>query len=331
MGQDLNIFPKQRLSFSKKMAKNQEWGRSMVDHLLLHYASGGNAAEDTTSYERKLANYQLYNNILNQKDFERECNPLGLEIGQFKDEIQPYNKTYNKIQVLLGEELKRPFNYRTVLTNTEGIRVKQMAAKQMLQQFIQTQVEQLIMQLTQGEEPTEEDQQFIDTLVKPEELDRYMKTDYREAREELADQILDYLITKLSLKELMNDAFKHALISGEEFVWVGVENGEPTVQILNPLGVIYHKSPEVKYIQNGLYAGYRTLMTTGDVLDRFGDDLKDEDVEKLEGTLRGMLGDDYWPDKKMAYPNTTVYDRYLSNYMNKSYQEGSYGRGAGTD
>lgn len=331
MGQDLNIFPKQRLSFSKKMAKNQEWGRSMVDHLLLHYASGGNAAEDTTSYERKLANYQLYNNILNQKDFERECNPLGLEIGQFKDEIQPYNKTYNKIQVLLGEELKRPFNYRTVLTNTEGIRVKQMAAKQMLQQFIQTQVEQLIMQLTQGEEPTEEDQQFIDTLVKPEELDRYMKTDYREAREELADQILDYLITKLSLKELMNDAFKHALISGEEFVWVGVENGEPTVQILNPLGVIYHKSPEVKYIQNGLYAGYRTLMTTGDVLDRFGDDLKDDDVEKLEGTLRGMLGDDYWPDKKMAYPNTTVYDRYLSNYMNKSYQEGSYGRGAGTD
>lgn len=190
----------------------------MVDHLLLHYASGGNAGDDTTSYERKLANYQLYNNILNQKDFERECNPLGLEIGQFKDEIQPYNKTYNKIQVLLGEELKRPFNYRTVLTNTEGIRLKQMAAKQMLQQFIQTQVEQLIMQLSQGQEPTEEDQQFIDGLVKPEELDRYMKTDYREAREELADQILDYLISKLSLKELMNDAFKHALIAGEEFV-----------------------------------------------------------------------------------------------------------------
>lgn len=87
----------------------------------------------------------------------------------------------------------------------------------------------------------------------------------------------------------------------------------------------------MKYIQNGLYAGYRTLMTTGDVLDKFGDELRDEDIETLEGTLRGMMGDDYWPEKKMAYQNTTVYDRYLSNYMNKSYQEGSYGRGAGTD
>lgn len=74
---------------------------------------------------------------------------------------------------------------------------------------------------------------------------------------------------------------------------MGVENDEPMVQVLNPLGMIYHKSPEVKYVQNGLYAGYRTLMTTGDVLDRLGDVMKDEDIQKIEGNKRGIMGDDY--------------------------------------
>ena len=48
-------------------------------------------------YERMMSNYKLFNNIIDQKDLERECNPLGLEIGQFKDLVQPYNKTYNEI------------------------------------------------------------------------------------------------------------------------------------------------------------------------------------------------------------------------------------------
>lgn len=215
MSQDLNVFPKQRLSYDKKMQGGQQWGQDMVDHLLLNYASAGAAANDYTDYERKLANYQLYNNILNQKDFERECNPLGLEVGQFKDEIQPYNKTYNKIQVLLGEELKRPFNYRSVLINEDGIRAKEAQKTLLLRQFIEGQIQATIQQLT-GQQ-TEADQEFIDQLIAPEELEKYMKFSYREAREQLADKILEYLMYKESIREKMNDGFKHALITGEEF------------------------------------------------------------------------------------------------------------------
>jgi hypothetical protein len=78
-------------------------------------------------YDKKLSNYRLYNNIIDQKEFEKECNPLGFEVGQFEDEIKPYNKAYNKIQVLLGEELKRPFSYRTIISNSDGINEKQLA------------------------------------------------------------------------------------------------------------------------------------------------------------------------------------------------------------
>jgi hypothetical protein len=61
-----------------------------------------------------------------------------------------------------------------------------------------------------------------------------------------------------------------------------VINNEPVVEVINSLGFFYHKSPEVKYFEDGLYAGFRTMMNTGDILDRFGRDMKEEDIKKLE-------------------------------------------------
>lgn len=301
----------------------------MIDQLILHYASSSSYGRDAVSeYNRKLSNYQLYNNILNQADFERECNPLGIEVGQFKDEIQPYNKTPNKIQVLLGEELKRPFNYRAVLTNSEGIQAKQMHKKFLLRQFLMNEFNKHMSQY--ADMPEAED--FVENIIPPEKIEEYFSKSYRDAREHLADQILQYLSRKENLTEKKNDGFKHGLIAGEELVWVGVENGEPVVQVLNPLGVIYHKSPDVKYVEDGLYAGYRTFMSSGDILDKFGDQLSEDDIKRIEGTLQGVQGirDDII-GKKMKYYHDDVYDVYLRNYMDQGHEQGAYGKSSAGD
>lgn len=235
--------------------------------------------------------------------------------------------------MLLGEELKRPFTYRSVLINDDGIRAKQAHKKELLRQFIMAEIQKVIMPLLPNpEEDPEGYQQKFQDLIPPEQLEQHMSTEYMEAREHLANQILQYLMRKESIIEKKNDAFKHGLISGEEFVWVGVRNGEPTIDVLNPLGVFYHKSPEVKYVEDGLYAGYRTMMNTGDILDRFGEYMDDKDIERLEGTLQGVNGirDDII-DKKMKYHHTDVYDQYLSNYLSRSHEEGSYGQSRGED
>jgi len=325
-------FPKQRLSYKKKVRDNNKWAKNMIDHLLMNYTvdtGDGTFSGSNTHRKRMLTNYKLFNNQIDQKDFERELNPLGIEVGQFKDNIEPYNKAYNKIQVLLGEELKRPLNFRTVLVNSDGIKSKQMHKDMMLRQFIEADIQATIQQLQTGEEV---DQSLFEGIVPPEELQKYMSTTYLEAREHKANQILKYMIKSLSVKELMNDAFKHALISGIECMWVGVENGEPTVQVLNPLGVFWHKSPEVKYIQDGLYAGYRTFMTAGDILDKFGQYLDDKDLKKFENSVQGIHGmRDDLVGKQMKYPNTTVYDTYMNTYYNANHDEGSYGRSKGED
>lgn len=208
----LQNFPKQRLSLKEKIKDDRKWAKDVIDQLILHYASSSNSMKD--EYQEKLSNYQLYNNILNQKDFERECNPLGIEVGQFKDEIQPYNKTYNKLQVLLGEELKRPFNYRTVLVNQDGVRAKELHKQVMLKEFLTQQINKHIAQYTNLPDL----EQTQSTVIPPEELDEYFSTKYQDARERTADQILQYLYLKETIKEKKNDGFKHGLIAGEEIV-----------------------------------------------------------------------------------------------------------------
>ena len=343
----INQFPKQRLSYAEKSKDDFEWAKTVLRNLNLNYATddghsrpsyvnGADSSDPNSSssligdYDRKLSNYQLYNNQLNQADFERECNPLGLEVGQFKDHIQPYNKTYNKIQVLLGEELKRPFNYRAVLSNSEGIKSKLREKDRLLKQYILSETKAIAEELRsrhQGEFQDEDQfeayiKEQMDAVMPPHMIDKYMSTTYQESKEILANNILKYLFKQQSLKDKKNDAFKHALITGEEFVWVGVRNGEPVVDVLNTLGVFYHKSPEVKFVQDGLYAGYRTMMSVGDILDTMGEYLSEEDIDRLEGT---SLGDDTNKvGKTMKYNDSSAYNAMSSSSSRNS--NGSYGK-----
>lgn len=212
-----NGFPKQRLSYSEKSKNDFQWAKDVTDNVIL-YSTPGSTQND---YDRKLSNYLLYNNIILQKDFERECNQLGIEVGQFKDEIKPYNKTYNKIQVLLGEEMKRPFDFRTALINSEAVQHKLEYKKYMLKSYMESQIASYIQSLI-GPAPEDENQmqqyqEMSNQIIPPDKLDSYMAS-YRTKHEQKANQILQYLLKAQSLKEKMNESFKHGLIAGEEYL-----------------------------------------------------------------------------------------------------------------
>lgn len=270
----MNHFPTQRLSYEDKIKNNYDWAKKCILHFTYNHMNSDLSSpnRNRTEYERKLSNYQLYNNILNQADFERECNPMGINVGQFKDEIQPYNKIYNKIQVLLGEELARPFKYRAYLLNEDGIKSKLTYQNELLKKYVMSKLSKYFPAEQSEEQP----------VLDPVQIKKYMSTTYQEAREIAANKILTYLKQKLDLKTLKADGFKHALISGEEFVWIGSDSDEPVLRILNPLSVFYHKSPDTKYVQDALYAGTKQYLTHAEIIDRFGRYLTDEDLEKLE-------------------------------------------------
>lgn len=306
----------QRVSESKKLANDKEWAKRMIDficqqHLINAYhetRTSDNTVNVLNDYARMLSNYQLYNNIVNQKDFERECNPLDLKVGQFKEEIYPYNKTYNKIQVLLGEELKRPFDYTVVTISEEGIRQKLVEKDEAIRDYLEQAVNSIVEtynqqmqastdpnlseeQKAQAQEKAQQEMQAkIDRIVSPDYIERALSTTSSQKREITWSKILRYLSTVQNILDKKNDGFKHGLIAGIEGAWTGIEGGEPVVKILNPLGLIYDKSPDTKWIQDGNYAGYKTTMSLNEIIAQYGDDLSTTDLRDLEDRLNGGWG-----------------------------------------
>jgi len=341
-------FPKQRLSYKEKKKDNFKWAKDFADSIIRYHDQDfcedcpQNENDKKSPWQHRriknmLSNYRLYNNQIDQSDFIEYCDSLGIKesLNVKINEIKPYNKTYNKINVLLGEEFKRPDNQRVILVNAEGIKSKLDYKNQLYQEYIQytlqkvafeakSQFPELAPESFQSEEEYQQAmqeqeqaiQQKVDSIMEPAEIEKYMKTKYLHQKEILAGDLLNYLLHKELIKEKKNDGFKHGLISGEEGVWVGIVNGEPVLEVLNPLKMFYHKSSEVKYIQDGMYAGYRTHMTINDVLDRFADDLTDDEKEKLEDRYSSQIqnGDENLISKSMKYGDQrTIEYKYSEN------------------
>ena len=137
------IIPNQRVSFAEKTKNDYELMKRTMDAIInnfyaknVYYDNNSKSYRDR-DYNRKLSNYMLFNNQINQEDFIREINQHGFSEEIFKGKIiQPYNKAPNKIHVLLGEELARPKKFRSVSLNAEGINMKLIEQEQEIRQFI---------------------------------------------------------------------------------------------------------------------------------------------------------------------------------------------------
>jgi len=355
------IFPNQRLSFAEKIKNDNEWGKGMINYLA-HFNTVYN-----NNYNRKLSNYHLFNNILNQKDFEQDCNAMGIDVGQYKEVILPYNKTYNKIQVLLGEEMRRPFRFTVALINSEGIRKKENKKSEMLQAWVENEMQLYAVQLQQkikakqqaaqiqahpegseaqqasAEQAQQEqeqlkliEQQLTESqsqLIPPQELDKWHKTKYRDSREITGSKILNYLMQQQKIKEKKNDTFKHGLIAGESFLWIGATNKGPEVKVLNPLNTFYHKSPDTKYIQDGLFAGYKSYMPIVDILNEYGDYMDDADLDKLQSKIANSsysgtpmnMGNATSREQMQTYQFDTNEDAFWQSQVQGSTTQGQYG------
>ena len=310
-------FPTQRKSYKEKISNNNEWGKNIVNSIVTQNHTLYNQYSPTSDYDRMVSNYKLYNNQIDQSDFENTLNPMGIQAGQVQDNVKPYNKAYNKIQVLLGDELSRPFDFRVVIEGDQGVAARNKTISDLLKAFVWSQINQQAQSMGFS---TEE----IDNVVPPDKIEHYMSHSYVEAREKLARTVFEFLIKKLSLKEKMNEAFKHALISGYEYVWVGVDRDEPACIPLNPLGVIRHKSPDVKYIEDGLYAGYRTVSNVSDILDKYGDFLSEQDIETLQSPS-SVSNSSLMTSKEMNYVHSQAEDAFLRTNSVPSSDMGTYG------
>ena len=274
-------FPQQKLSLKKK---NEQWQHDCVNYIIGegNITSGG---QQKSSFGELQTYYDLYNSIFNEDDFKKITNPFKVKDG-FPATPQDFNIIRPKIDLLIGEETKRPLNFRVVRTSQEATSELQDKEKNLLIQYIQTQI-------TARMSP-EEQQQYLqqqqqgDGVMPPEAIARYMDKDYKDVVENTAYHTLTYLREKLSLDNEFIKGWKDGLISGREIYYIGVLNAEPYLERVNPLYFAYDTSPDLEFIEDGAWCCRKMRMPITAIYDKYYDKLEEKDLDKLEEMINAV-------------------------------------------
>lgn len=277
-----SAFPRQKLPLSKK---GKKWQEDCVNYIIGegNVTSGGNS----TSYYGELQTYyNLYNSIFDEKDFKSITNPFKVEDG-FPATPHDFNIIRPKVDLLIGEETKRPLNFRVIRTSQEATSEMQEKEKQMILQYIEAAI-------TAKMSP-EEAQQFQEQLqsgeiMPPEQIAKYMDKDYKDIVENTAYHSLTYLREKLDLDNEFIKGWKDGLISGREIYYIGVLNAEPYAERVNPICFSYDRSPDLEFIEDGSWCCRKMRMPITEVYDRYYDKLEEKDIDKLEEMISSTPG-----------------------------------------
>lgn len=297
--------PRQKLPNSKK---NEEWKRNSIDHYEIMSFGSVNSNRSTTFNKR--VNYDLLNGKFNKADLEYVCNPLGMKENEFPATLQHYDVTSPTINLLIGEETKRPDNCIVISESTNDINRKQ----QQLKDKIIAALQQSLM--------AEIDPASIDPNnppPTPAQILYYEKHNVSDLIESQANKMLKYVRKAVNCKEIFKKGWKDALTVGEEIYWTGVLNNEVNFRRCNPLNITVLLDGDSDFVDDALAVTEVRMMTIASIVDEFGDILKPDEITKLEDMSKransgfGAVSNN--PSFKISDSGDAVLDTNISGFQ----------------
>lgn len=283
-----------KISTADKNANDKQWYKDTIDFLDHKTTYNTSVFYDSTDYIRKKINYDLYNGVIDRRDFEYVVRPLGSEVGELPADFTNKDIVSNKVKVLLGMEMERSFPYRVFAINEDATtRREQEAFKryrdytiQQVMMPVRIEVQQRYAQQYENASPEQlqQIQQEMEQQIQastPPEVHRYMLREHQDPAEVLASQILNYVKNEQDVKRKFNKGWKHGVISAYEVYYIGMNNFKPYLHVVNPMYFDFDKSQDVDFIEDGEWAGQELWLSPTQVVEAFGDELTDEQIEKL--------------------------------------------------
>lgn len=261
---DNTNFPRQMLPFSKK---NREWRKQNL--LWANQKTFFNYSLVRKSVIHKKINYDLLNGKLHMEDMELVLNPDSIQAGYIPDRIQHYPIMNSKLNVLRGEESKRVFDFKVVVTNPTAISEIENNKKEELMQRLQ----ELIQDTSSSEE------EFNQKLEK---LNDYYTYEWQDLKEVRANQLLNHYIKELNIPLIFNNGFMDAMTVGEEIYQCDIVGGEPVIERINPLKIRVFKSGYSNKIEDADIIILEDYWSPGRVIDTYYDVLTKKDIEYIE-------------------------------------------------
>lgn len=263
MSELINL-PPQQLPFSKK---NKKWRKAHLDWA--DSKTFFNYSLVRKSVIHKKINYDLLNGKLHMSDIELVVNPDSIKAGFVPDRIQHYPIMNSKLNVLRGEESRRVFDYRVIVTNPNAISEIENNKKEELLKNLQ----ELIANTSKSEE------EFNQELEK---LNDYYTYEWQDMREIRGDAILNHYVKEYNIPLLFNNGFMDAVTVGEEMYQCDIVGGEPVIERLNPLKVRIFKSGYSNKIEDADMIIIEDYWSPGKVIDTYYDVLSKKDIEYIE-------------------------------------------------
>lgn len=269
---DFIQFPKQQLPFNKKTKK---WRKQCVDWGSQRTFFNYSLVRKTVIHKK--INYDLLNGRLHMSDMELILNPDNIKAGFIPDRIQHYPIMNSKLDVLRGEESKRVFDYRVIVTNPNAVSEIEENKKQEIFQRLQ----QLISDTSQSEE------EFNQELEK---LNDYYTYEWQDMREVRANYLLNHYTKEYNIPLMFNEGFMDAMAVGEEIYQCDIIGGEPTITKVNPLKIRVFKGGYSNRIEDADVILIEDYWSPGKIVDTYYDVLSKKDIEYIEN-LPDFTGD----------------------------------------
>lgn len=258
-------FPRQNIPESKK---DEQWHKDCIDYFLKQQQVETFVSNKTKDYE----NYLIASGEFNKEQFRYITDMYGMTAPA---RLVNYPLIQNKLDLLAGELITQPLQYTVNVINRNAIRRKTEELISIAVETILRPERRKIEEVTQTKIPDEDLGEEI-----PEDVEQFMKMNYRTGIEKQVSVGLKYLIDRWDLKSTFKRGFYDLQITNKEFYRVYVKNRTPYCERVDPRQMIYDQDGDKESLQDSLYAGVDNWYTVNEIIDRF--ELSSEEVDKLE-------------------------------------------------
>lgn len=274
-------FPAQQKPYR---SKGDKWRRQCVDWGCDR--SGASSEETRGSVGRMDVNYDLVNGRIHVSDFVKVLQPERFNVGFIPDDIQHYPILNPKLNLLIGEEGKRVFEMRVVVTNPNAVSEMEREKARALR-------ERYVAFVRGAQQDPQADRRQL------EEISRYMTYEWQDMREARANALLKHYDKELNMPMAFSSGFKDALTVGQEMYKVDVVGGEPTLERLNPRKVFVYRSGNSSRVEDADIIVLEDYWSVGRIYDAFHDALTQRDRDYIEN-VAGEAGEGSDPAEEAA-------------------------------
>ena len=230
---------------------------------------------------KDIRNYQIYNGQLNQDDYAYITEQYGLT---YPARLVNYPIITPKIDLLVGESLRRPLDMKVSTVNKEAVLRKHDFKVGLIMTDLLKDIHQEFEE-TQGIRIKDQGK----GIAVPEDIETYMKYNYREMVEEVAQDGLEYIINRYHVKDIFKEGFRDLLVTGKSFYKTYIKNGDPYVRRVDPRTIVFDGASHSDYLDDASWVGEERYMTVNEINDEFKEDLTESDLVELD-KMRNLYG-----------------------------------------